>query len=171
MRCQISIALALPLLMLAACDSPSRQDPAEPAAEAVGSEARSDGQQAGPDAAAPDADVSAAKGSDTVPAPEPAAQPMKPPTSFAQCRSCHSVEPGRNGIGPSLHGIFGKQAGLAEGFKYSPALAQSGISWTRSELDEWMAAPTRKVPGTRMVLGMRNEQHRAEVIDYLETLK
>lgn len=171
MRRQASLALALPLLMLAACGAPSQQETAEQAAAPASGEAPGGDQAATPTAAVPGENAIPAQTPETVPLPAPVAATAIPPASFAQCRSCHSVEPGKNGIGPSLHAIFGQQAGQSKGFKYSPALAQSGITWTRAELDQWMAAPTKKVPGTRMVMGMRNEQQRQEVIDYLESLK
>ena len=32
-------------------------------------------------------------------------------------------------VGPNLHGVVGRRAGTSEGFRYSEALAQSGIVW------------------------------------------
>ncbi len=95
----------------------------------------------------------------------------QPPTAFLQCRACHSVEPGRNGIGPSLAGIAGKPAASVAGFRYSSALQTSGIVWSRDRLDEWLSAPPRMVPGTRMMQAVRSVEQRKAVIDYLETLQ
>ena len=100
--------------------------------------------------------------------PTPAATP---PAAFFQCRSCHSVEPGKNGIGPTLAGIYGQKAGEVPGFAFSDALKESGITWDRATLDQWLAAPTTLVPGTRMVIGVPDPVRRKEIIDYLETLK
>lgn len=94
-----------------------------------------------------------------------------PPPAFAQCRSCHSVEPGKNGIGPTLHGIVGTKAGEVPGFAFSTPLKQSGITWDRATLDQWLAGPMQMVPGTRMVIGVPDPVRRKEIIDYLETLK
>jgi cytochrome c len=94
----------------------------------------------------------------------------EPPTAFLQCRSCHSVEPGRNGIGPSLAGIFGRPAASVPGFRYSPALKASGIVWSRDKLEEWLAAPARMVPGTRMVQSVGNDEQRRALVDYMEAL-
>ena len=99
------------------------------------------------------------------------AENIAPPAAFTQCRSCHSVEPGQNGIGPSLHGVFGKQAASVAGYTYSPALRESGIIWRRDTLEQWLAAPMKMVPGTKMVLGARSADQREAIIDYLETLK
>jgi len=93
------------------------------------------------------------------------------PPGFATCRSCHSVEPGRNGIGPSLFGIVGTRAGEVPGFNFSPALKASGVTWDRQSLDTWLQGPMKMVPGTRMVIGVPDPQRRKDVIDYLETLK
>lgn len=99
------------------------------------------------------------------------ARPAQPPAAFMQCRSCHSVEPDQNGIGPSLHGVFGQQAASVPGFNYSPALKGASIAWDRASLDSWITAPMKMVPGTRMVVGIPNPEAREDIIDYLETLK
>jgi cytochrome c len=92
------------------------------------------------------------------------------PPAFAQCGSCHSVEPGRHGAGPSLAGVLGRKAGTQPGYAYSPALASSGIVWNAKTLDTWLQGPMKMVPGTRMVVGLPDPQARKAVIDYLETL-
>lgn len=95
-----------------------------------------------------------------------------PPAAFAQCLSCHALQPGRNGIGPSLAGVAGRKAASVPGFAYSPALTAAGLTWDRPTLDRWLTAPMQAVPGTRMIYaGMSDPARRKEVIDYLETLK
>lgn len=114
----------------------------------------------------------AARGEEPAPGSSAAeAVPAEPPTAFLQCRSCHAVEPGKNGVGPSLAGVAGRPAASVEGFRYSDALRNSGITWTREALDQFLAGPSRMVPGTRMVQMVRDEEQRKAVIDYLETLK
>lgn len=94
------------------------------------------------------------------------------PASFAQCAACHSVDPGRNGIGPSLAGIAGRKAASLPGFNYSNALKNSGLTWDAANLDRWLTSPQRAVPGTRMPFtGISNPARRKEVVDYLLTLK
>ncbi len=101
------------------------------------------------------------------------AAPDNRPVSFAQCSSCHSVEPGRNGIGPSLAGVFGAKAGhLGEAYKYSDALMASGLIWDEATLDGWLTATSKTVPGTKMVYaGQSDPAKRKELIEYLKTLK
>ncbi|AIT80521.1 cytochrome C [Novosphingobium pentaromativorans US6-1] len=103
--------------------------------------------------------------------PAAASAPVAPPPSFTQCKVCHAVEPGKNGVGPTLFGIVGSKAGEVEGYSFSPALAKSGITWNRSTLDTWLASPMKMVPGTKMVISQPNAAKRKEIIDYLETLK
>ena len=90
-------------------------------------------------------------------------------TVFAQCRTCHLVEEGKNGVGPSLYGVIGREAGSIEGFNYSDANANSGITWTPEVMFEYLEAPREYMPGTRMAYpGLKNPQDRADVIAYLD---
>ncbi|MDP3908561.1 cytochrome c family protein [Novosphingobium sp.] len=93
--------------------------------------------------------------------------------AFAVCTACHSAEPGgASGIGPNLHGVVGRGAGSVAGFSYSEAMAKSGLTWTESELDAFIANPSGKVPGTEMVAGqVADAQRRAAIIAYLASLK
>lgn len=98
------------------------------------------------------------------------ADPDKGKTQFLQCRACHSVEAGgANKVGPNLHGIFGRKAGLAPGFNYSDELKNSNVVWSVDTLDHWLERPSELVPGNRMVfVGIHNAQDRANLIAYLE---
>lgn len=91
---------------------------------------------------------------------------------FAQCKICHAVEPGKNGLGPSLHGVVGRKAAALAGFNYSPAMKASGLTWSDAELNDYLRAPMKAVPGTKMAFaGIANDKNRADVIAYLDTLK
>jgi cytochrome c len=94
------------------------------------------------------------------------------PAAFAQCAVCHAVEPGKNGVGPSLAGVFGRKAGTVAGYAYSDANKNSGLTWDEATLDEYLTAPAKKVPGTKMTFaGYPDAAKRKEVIEYLKTLK
>lgn len=109
--------------------------------------------------------------------PKPAAPVAAPkvaeaPAAFAQCRSCHAVEPGKNMVGPSLAGIYGTKAGAVAGYNFSPAMKESGLTWDAKTLDAFLKAPREVVPGTRMVIpGVKSDEARSAIIAYLKALK
>jgi cytochrome c len=92
---------------------------------------------------------------------------------FLRCRACHTVtQGGANTVGPNLWGIAGAKAASRPGFAYSPALSKSGINWTPSELDAYIARPAQRVPGTKMESsGVADPAARRNLIAYLGTLK
>ena len=82
--------------------------------------------------------------------------------------ACHSIERGVNGVGPTLHGIFGRKAGELADYRYSPALKRSGIIWTDGTLDTFIADSQATVPANRMpYAGMPHARDRADLIAYL----
>ncbi|TKD51400.1 c-type cytochrome [Sphingomonas baiyangensis] len=94
--------------------------------------------------------------------------PASGKTVFLQCQTCHAVEAGVNKIGPSLAGIVGRAAGTVAGYNYTPANKNSGITWSKEKLFQYLENPQRVVPGTKMAFaGIADEQKRADVIEYL----
>lgn len=90
----------------------------------------------------------------------------------AKCAICHTVEAGKNKMGPSLAGIAGRKAGSVEGFHYSEANKKSGLTWDDVTLDAYLASPKDVVKGTTMVFpGLKDAQERADLIAYLKTVK
>jgi cytochrome c len=88
---------------------------------------------------------------------------------FVACSACHSLQPGQNMVGPSLHGIIGRHSGIAPGFHYSSANKTSGLIWTEQELYTYLENPQKTVPGTYMTyIGVKDPQQRADVIAYLQ---
>jgi cytochrome c len=89
---------------------------------------------------------------------------------FAQCRACHQVgEAAKNAVGPVLNGLFGRQAGTVEGYNYSPANKNSGLTWDEAVFREYIKDPRAKVPGTKMVYaGLKDEQRIMDLIAYLK---
>ncbi len=98
------------------------------------------------------------------------ADPAKGQIVFLQCRACHSLEAaGPNKVGPNLHGVMGRKAGLAPGFAYSDPMTASGVVWSAETLDAFLLRPSAFMPGTRMVfVGLRKPEDRANVIAYMK---
>jgi cytochrome c len=88
---------------------------------------------------------------------------------YMVCKACHDVEAGLpHKVGPNLHGIFGRKAGTAEGFRYTNALVQSGIVWTPVTMDAWLKQPGALVPGNGMAFaGIANDADRASLVAWL----
>lgn len=128
------------------------------------------------DQATGNGDTSAPASADPAPVAAPVAfasltgNAAKGETDFLQCKICHSLNDGENRIGPSLHAVVGRKAGQAPGFAYSPAMRDSGTSWSDEALYRFLENPRAMVPGTKMAFaGISNPQTRADIIAYLKT--
>jgi cytochrome c len=96
--------------------------------------------------------------------------PVAGEKTFAQCKACHQAVEGKNGVGPSLWGIVGRTAGQIPGFSYSAANKNSGVVWKEETMFEYLEAPQKFMPGTKMAFaGLKKPQDRANVIAYLKT--
>ena len=86
---------------------------------------------------------------------------------FRKCQACHSMEPGKKILGPSLAGIIGRKAGSEPGYNYSPAMKQANIVWDAKTLDAYLSDPQKVVPGNKMPFpGLKTDHDRADVIAY-----
>src|SRR5262245_10071559 len=98
-----------------------------------------------------------------------AVDPAKGEKIFAKCKACHTIEAGKNKIGPSLAGLIGRKAGTAEGYSYSDAMKNSGLVWDEDTLFKYLENPRGVVPGTKMIFpGVKDAQDRADLIAYLK---
>lgn len=93
---------------------------------------------------------------------------------FRKCKSCHQLGQGaKHRIGPHLNGIFGRQAGSHEDFRYSKALVRAGtggLEWHADTLDAFLEKPRALASGTRMSFaGLKKSDDRLNLIAYLRT--
>ena len=87
---------------------------------------------------------------------------------FRKCQACHSLEPGKSGLGPSLAGVIGKKAGGVSNYNYSTAMKGSNLTWDIATLDAYLSDPQKSVPGNKMPFpGLKTENERNAVIAYL----
>jgi cytochrome c len=87
-----------------------------------------------------------------------------------KCKVCHQL--GKNAVGPNMVGIMGRKSGSVEGFNYSEANKNSGITWDEKTFKEYIIDPKKKIPGTKMVFaGLPDEKDRNDLTAYLLTLK
>lgn len=91
-------------------------------------------------------------------------------TSFKVCKACHQIgESAKSAVGPVLNGIVGRPAGTYEGYNYSDANKNSGITWDEATLTVYLKDPKAKVPGTKMAFpGLKKDEDIANVIAYLK---
>jgi cytochrome c len=88
------------------------------------------------------------------------------------CAVCHTVEAGKNKIGPSLAGIVGRKSGSVPGFNYTDANKNSGVTWDEKNLDTYLTDPKKFIPGTKMLFaGVKSDDDRKALIAYLAQQK
>src|SRR5499425_3477698 len=90
-------------------------------------------------------------------------------TSFRKCAPCHSIGPdAANKVGPELNGLNGRKSGSVDGFNYSDANKNSGITWGEEIFKEYIKDPRAKVPGTKMVFaGIKSEKELGDLWSYV----
>jgi cytochrome c len=90
--------------------------------------------------------------------------------SFKKCLPCHAVgEDAKNKVGPLLNGLEGRKSGSIEGYNYTEANKNSGITWDEATFKEYIADPRAKIKGTKMVFaGIKNENEAASLWAYLK---
>lgn len=87
---------------------------------------------------------------------------------FRKCQACHSIDPGKNMLGPSLAGIIDRKAGTGANYNYSSAMKNADIVWNERDLDQYLDDPAKMVPGNKMPFpGLKTDHDRADVIAFL----
>lgn len=113
------LALGATTLLLAACGGGGNADKA--ASEQAPAAAETPAAAAAAPAASPSAAAPAADATDTLDGTKLASltgDATHGKQVFMQCQACHSIEAGKNMIGPSLAAVVGRKAGSIAGFAY-----------------------------------------------------
>jgi nitrite reductase (NO-forming) len=87
---------------------------------------------------------------------------------FRKCQVCHSLEAGKNVLGPSLASIIGRKSGAEPNYAYSPAMKDANLTWDGKTLDAYLDDPQKLVPGNKMPFpGLKTPQDRSDLIAFL----
>ena len=98
-----------------------------------------------------------------------AADPVKGKKVFRKCVSCHSLQEGKNKMGPALYNLLGRKAGTVEGYKYSKAMKNSSVVWDEESLDKFLTKPRKFIPKIKMSFrGIKNKSLRDDLISFLK---
>ena len=86
------------------------------------------------------------------------------------CRQCHSMREGDNRLGPSLHGIFGEEAGQVQGYANYSGSLQQNVTWDEATLDQFITDAESIAPNTNMIYpGVADATKRKKIIDFLKS--
>jgi len=93
--------------------------------------------------------------------------------SFRKCLPCHAIGEGAtNKLGPVLNGLEGRKSGTIEGYTYTDANKNSGITWNEASFKEYILDPRAKIPNTKMIFpGIKNEKEVNDLWSYLASYK
>ena len=98
-----------------------------------------------------------------------AADPVNGKKVFKKCVTCHSLQEGKNKIGPSLYNLLDRKIGSVEGYKYSKAMKNSSVVWDEESLDKFLTKPRKFIPKTKMSFrGIKNKSLRDDLISFLK---
>lgn len=87
---------------------------------------------------------------------------------FAKCKICHSLDAGKNMVGPSLSGVIGRKSGTQAGFKYSDAMTGKAVVWNEENLEKYLRDPKGFIPNNKMVFPGLKDKEAGDVIAYLK---
>ena len=67
--------------------------------------------------------------------------------------------------------MFGRKTGSVDGFAYTDANKQKGITWDENTMFEYLENPKKYIPGTKMAFGgLKKDKDRNDLITYVPPL-
>ena len=91
---------------------------------------------------------------------------------FKKCAACHAVDEGKKKVGPTMFGVWGREVGAVDGYKYSTAMGEAGFVWDEEHLSGFLASPKKYLPGTKMSFpGIKKQEQISDLLAYLESLQ
>ena len=91
---------------------------------------------------------------------------------FNKCKACHTLVENKHRIGPSLHGIYGRKAGVASKYKFSRAMKKagnSGLVWDDKSLAKYLYKPRSFIKGTKMAFaGIKKTRDMENLLAFLK---
>lgn len=113
-----------------------------------------------------------AQGADQQPFHRPPGEMENGERQFVRkCSICHSLGADVNRqAGPPLGGVFGRPAGTAQGYNYSPALTETGLVWNDDTINALFdVGPDELTPGSKMPMQrITDAQDRIDLVEYLK---
>ena len=89
---------------------------------------------------------------------------------FQTCAACHLIT--GDGLGPDLHGVFGRKSGRVAGYEYSPAMLKANLTWDLKTLSAFVTNPQAVVPETKMTFpGYTSPADVQNVVAWLKQLR
>ena len=91
---------------------------------------------------------------------------------FNKCKACHTLVENKHRIGPSLHGIYGRKAGMATKYRFSRAMKKAGndgLVWDDKSLAKYLTKPRSFIKGTKMAFaGIKKPKDMANLLAFLK---
>jgi len=83
-----------------------------------------------------------------------------------KCSVCHTLTPSDgNRAGPTLYGVFGREAGSVPGYPYSQGLRQSRLVWNEQTIAELFdKGPDHVTPGSKMPLQVIADEEKLKAL-------